>query len=66
MKKKKLEMGEYYYTNLYGLIRTICRATTIKDNIPMIAFVKIQEHGFASEIFLLPEHEFQELLGGYL
>ena len=62
MKKKSfVEMGEYYLAELYGLVRTVCRAYHYESGEAMIAYVKIKSGGYSSEIFFMPETEFKNI-----
>jgi hypothetical protein len=55
-------LGRYYKTKEYGLIRTVCHATNLETQENMIGFVKIGKGGLASDMALLNEKHFRELV----
>lgn len=55
-----VNMGSFYHVK-GELVKTVCRAIDTRSNEPMIAFVKILDGGFASEVFLLLETEFNHI-----
>lgn len=61
MKKNFVAMGEYYFSEKYGRARTVCRGTDMKTGESMIAFVKVNEGGVASEVFFISEVEFRSM-----
>lgn len=56
--KSYVEMGGYYNSNPYGLVRTVCRAFDYESGEAVIAYVNIKEGGVASDIFFMPEVQF--------
>lgn len=61
MKKNFISMGSFYRADNYGLIKTVCRGFDYKSNDAMIAYVKVGNGGYASEIFFMPENEFMDI-----
>lgn len=62
MKNNRVEMGVYYNSKEFGLVRTVCQAIDLNSKKVMIAFVKVGEGGCASEMYLLPRNEFMDML----
>lgn len=61
MGKIHVEMGNYYRTNSYGLVRTVCRAIDAGTGEVMTVFVKVGGDGCVSDTFVMPELEFENL-----
>ena len=59
MAKNYVEMGGHYFANSYGLVRAVCKAYDNHSGEAMIAYVNIGEHGYVSDVFLMPEVEFK-------
>ena len=59
--KNYVEMGSYYNSNPYGLVRTVCRAFEHETGEAVIAYVNIEEGGTASDIFFMPEVQFKNI-----
>lgn len=59
--KSFVGMGQFYSANPYGLVKTVCRGFDYNSGEAMIAFVNVQSGGCASEIFLMPEKEFENI-----
>ena len=64
MKKNYVEMGRYYRSNPYGLVKTVCRGYNYESGEVFIAYVNVNKGGCASDIFLMPENEFQNIFIG--
>ena len=61
MKKNFVARGEYYFSEKNGRARTVCRGIDMKTGESMIAFVKVNEGGVASEVFFISEAEFRSM-----
>jgi hypothetical protein len=61
--EKMIELGKYYLTDEYGLIRTICRATEADSLETKIGFVMIGKGGYTGSMLLLGEDDFKKMLG---
>lgn len=51
-------MGEYYRSEPYGLVKTVCRAIDSESGNAMICYCNIEKGGYSSEVFCMPENEF--------
>lgn len=58
MGKNTVNMGYNYNDNSGKLVRTVCRAYT-KAGEAMIAYVNIDNGGYASDVYLMEENEFK-------
>ena len=61
MKKSFIGMGDYYHANTYGLVRTVCKAYDFESGEAMIAYVNVNEGGYVSDVFLMPEIQFKNI-----
>lgn len=61
MNNSFVEMGSYYQANPYGLVRTVCRATDSESGDQLIAYVTVAKGGVASEVFVMPENQFENI-----
>ena len=61
MKKSFIGMGDYYHANPYGLVRTVCKAYDFESGEAMIAYVNVNEGGYVSDVFLMPEIQFKNI-----
>lgn len=58
MKKSFVAMGEYYKDST-NLVRTVCRAIDVKTGEVMTVYVCVEENGFASDAYVMPELDFE-------
>jgi len=57
MGKNSVNMGYNYNDDSGKLVRTVCRAYTQTGD-SMIAYVNIDKGGYASDVYLMEENEF--------
>lgn len=60
MNKDFIKMG-YNYMSKRGLVRTVCRAMTLQGE-SMIAFVDVRSGANVSDIFVMSEKDFRDIL----
>lgn len=56
---KKTEMGRYYHSNVFGLVKVICRAIDHLSGESMIIYAQVGKNGCASEPWAMEEREFE-------
>ena len=60
-----VQMGEYYHSEEYGMVRTVCRAKNYDGpsypNHSYIIYVNILDGGYAGDPISMPEVTFQSV-----
>lgn len=58
--KRTTEMGSYYHSNVFGLVKVVCRATDHLSGEPMIIYSQVGKNGCASAPWSMSEKEFED------